>query len=78
MHSVLIAAQLGTLPVLAPLPLNRVPAWKDEQFLALLKQALLNQRREQLQRLYEGRSAAPTYSQGSLSKMGLEVFAKDA
>jgi hypothetical protein len=58
--------------------LNRVPAWKDEQFLALLKQALLNQRREQLQRLYEGRSAARTYSQGSPRKMGLEVFVKEA
>jgi hypothetical protein len=45
--------------------MNRVPAWSDEQFLELLKQALLMLRKEQLQRLYEGRSAAPTQSPGA-------------
>jgi hypothetical protein len=50
--------------------MKRVPAWKNEQFLALLKQALLTQRKEQLQRIYEGASAAPMQSPGSLDKGG--------
>lgn len=31
-----------------PLPMNHIPAWKDDLFLALLKQVLLKQRKEQL------------------------------
>lgn len=44
-----------------PATLNRVPAWSDEQFLELLKQGLLNLRKDQLQKLYEGQSAAPPH-----------------
>lgn len=43
-------------------PMRRVPPWKDEQFLSLLKQALLTLRKEQLQRLFEGPTALPSQS----------------
>jgi hypothetical protein len=48
--------------------MHRVPAWKDDQFLALLKLALLSLRKDQLKRLYEDCSAAPTQSSSCLAE----------
>jgi hypothetical protein len=48
--------------------MHRVPAWKDEQFLALLKQGLLTLRKEQLQRAYKGASALPIRSSAALPR----------
>ena len=49
-------------------PMHSVPAWKDEQFLALLKQGLLTLRKEQLQRTYKGASALPIRSSAALPR----------
>jgi hypothetical protein len=49
-----------------PTTMNHVLNCSDEQFFVILKQALLMLRKQQLQRLHENRSAAPSQSSFSL------------